>query len=135
MKAIVKISIAIVSAVVVAALAFWGIFSWLNSNNASTPEAIAKKLHVKLPAYEIVEASSNMDRTASSWSDYCFTIRFTEPLKPEFLNGLERMQTCNRSDVEYNLKDEKIDEWYASISFSPEDNIARIEYAYHDYLF
>jgi hypothetical protein len=135
MKAIVKISIAIVSAVVVAALAFWGIFSWLNSNNASTPEAIAKKLHVKLPAYEIVESSSNMDRTASSWSDYCFTIRFTEPLKPEYLNSLERMQTYNRSDGEYHLKDEITDEWYASISFSPEDNTARIEYSYHDYLF
>lgn len=135
MKAIVKISITIVSAVIVAAIALLVIFSWLNSNNASTPEAIAKKLHVKLPAYEIVESSNNMDRTASSWSDHCFTVRFTEPLKPEFLNSLERMQTCNRSDLEYHLIDEKTDEWYASISFSPEDNTARIEYSYHDYLF
>lgn len=135
MKAIVKISITIVSAVIGAALVFWGIFSWLNSNDVSTPEAIAKKIHVKLPAYEIVESSSNMDRTASSWSDYCFTIRFAEPLKPEYLNNLERMQTCNRSDLEYHLIDEKTDEWHASISFSPEDNTARIEYSYHDYLF
>jgi hypothetical protein len=135
MKAIVKISITIVSAVIVAAIALLVIFSWLNSNNASTPEAITKKLHVKLPAYEIVESSSNMDRTASSWSDYCFTIRFNEPLKLEFLNNLKRMKTCYLTDGEYQLKDEKTDEWYAWIAFSPEDNTARIEYSYHDYLF
>lgn len=135
MKAFLKISIVIVSAVIVAALSLFGIILWLNSNNASTPEAIAKKLHVKLPAYEVVESSNNMDRTASSWSDYCFTIRFTKPLKQEFLNNLESMKTCNLADGIYHIKDEKVDEWNAWISFSPEDNIAQIEYTFHDYLF
>lgn len=135
MKAILKLSIAIVLTVFVAAMAFWGIFSWLNSNGASTPEAVAKKLHVKLPEYEIVESSDNMDRTASSWSDYCCTIRFTEPLDLDYLNHLKKMKTCSLSDGEYHLKDEKTDEWYAWISISPENNTARIEYTFHDYLF
>lgn len=135
MKTILKISIAIGITVIVAAMALFGIFSWLNSNSVSTPDAIARKLHVKLPEYEIVESSDNMDRTASSWSDYCFTIRFNEPLKLEFLNNLRRMKTCYLTDGEYQLKDEKTDEWYAWIAFSPEDNTARIEYSYHDYLF
>ncbi len=135
MKAILKISIAIVLTVIVAVMALLGIFSWLNSNSASTPEAVAKKLHVKLPEYEIVESSDNMDRTASSWSDYCCTIRFTEPLDSDYLNHLKKMKTCSLSDGEYHLKDEITDEWYAWISFSPENNTARIEYTFHDYLF
>ena len=135
MKTFLKISIVLVSAIIVAALSLFGILLWLISNNASTPEAIAKKLHVRLPAYEIVESSNNLDRTASSWSDYCFTIRFTEPLKQEFLNNLESMKTCRLSDGEYHLKDGTTDEWNAWITFSPEENIAHIEYTFHDYLF
>ena len=135
MKALFKVSITIVLASFLAVIALLGILLWLNSNSASTPEAVAKILHVKLPEYEIVESSDNMDRTASSWSDYCCTIRFSEPLKQEYLNNLKRMKTCSLSDGEYHLKDEKTDEWYAWISFSPGDNTARIEYSYHDCLF
>lgn len=135
MKALFKVSITIVLASFLAVIALLGILLWLNSNSASAPEAVAKKLHVKLPEYEIVESSDNMDRTASTWSDYCCTIRFAEPLKLEYLYNLKKMKTCSLSDGEYHLKDEKTDEWYAWISISPEDNTARIEYSYHDYLF
>lgn len=118
-----------------AAITLLGILLWIDSNRVTTPDAIARRLHVLLPEYEIVESSDNMDRTASSWSDYCFTIRFTEPLDLDYLNHLKKIKTCSLSDGEYHLKDEKTDEWYAWLSISPENNTARIEYTFHDYLF
>ena len=43
-----------------------GLYLLLYSNQAFSPDAIAKKVGLKLPAYQITNADDNMDRTASA---------------------------------------------------------------------
>lgn len=117
------------------AVLFIGLFMFLDANFASTPDEIAKKLGVKLPAYEIVESSDNLDRTASCWTEYCYEIRFKEPLTPKYLKRLEKKKTCTIQEDVYTIEDENPDEWEGSIRFNTASNTARILYTFRDYLF
>ena len=76
-----------ISGVIVGVLAvlILGLYLFLFANHATTPDTIARKVGLRLPAYEIVKAEDNMDRTASAWSYYSYEIKFKEPLSEAYL--------------------------------------------------
>ena len=112
-----------------------GLFLLLFSNQASSPDAIAKKVGLKLPAYQITNADDNMDRTASSWSDYYYEIVFDEPLTENFLRKVEKLENCTREGNTYKIEKESPDEWAGYITLYPEENRATLEYTFRDALF
>lgn len=112
-----------------------GLYLLLFSNQASSPDAIAKKVGLKLPAYQITNADDNMDRTASSWSDYYYEIEFQEPLSEDYLQKVERLKNCSREGNTYSIEKESPDEWAGYIKFYPEENRATLEYTFRDGLF
>ena len=112
-----------------------GLYLLLFSNQASTPDAIAKKVGLKLPAYQITNADDNMDRTASSWSDYYYEIEFEEPLSENFLRKVEKLKNCTREGNIYKIEKESPDEWAGYIKLYPEENRAILEYTFRDALF
>ena len=113
----------------------FGLYLLFFSNQASTPDAIAKKVGLKLPAYQITNADDNMDRTASSWSDYYYEIEFEEPLSENFLRKVEKLKNCTREENTYKIEKESPDEWAGYIKLYPEENRATLEYTYRDALF
>ena len=112
-----------------------GLYLLLFSNQASSPDAIAKKVGLKLPAYQITNADDNMDRTASSWSDYYYEIVFDEPLTENFLRKVEKLENCTREGNNYTIEKESPDEWAGHITLYPEENRATLEYTFRDALF
>ena len=107
----------------------------LFGNQATTPDAIAKKVGLKLPAYQITKSDDNMDRTASSWSDYYYEIEFNEPLSEKLLQKAEKLKNCSREGNTYTIKKESPDEWAGYIKLYPEENRATLEYTFRDALF
>lgn len=113
----------------------FGLYLILFSNQATTPDAIAKKVGLKLPAYQITNADDNMDRTASSWSDYYYEIEFKEPLSENFLRKVEKLKNCTREGNTYKIEKKSPDEWAGYIMLYPEENRATLEYTFRDALF
>jgi hypothetical protein len=107
----------------------------LFGNQASTPDAIAKKVGLKLPAYQITKTDDNIDRTASSWSDYYFEIEFEEPLSEDYLQRVEKLKNCTREGDAFRIEKESSDEWAGYIKLYPEENRATLEYTFRDALF
>ena len=112
-----------------------GIYFLIFGNQATTPDAIAKKMGLKLPAYQITKADDNMDRTASAWSDYYFEIEFEKPLPEKFLQKVEKLKNCSREGNTYRIEKESPDEWAGYIKIYPEENRATLEYTFRDGLF
>jgi hypothetical protein len=112
-----------------------GLYSLLFSNQATTPDSIARKVGLKLPAYQITKADDNIDRTASSWSDYYFEIEFEMPLSEKYLQKVEKLKNCSREGNTYTIKKESPDEWAGYIKLYPEENRATLEYTFRDALF
>ena len=112
-----------------------GIYFLIFGNQATTPDAIAKKMGLKLPAYQITKADDNMDRTASAWSDYYYEIEFQEPLSEDYLQKVERLKNCSREGNTYSIEKESPDEWAGYIKLYPEENRATLEYSFRDALF
>lgn len=112
-----------------------GLCFFLFGNQATTPDAISKKVGLKLPAYQITKAEDNMDRTASSWSDYYYEIQFEEPLSDRFLQKVEKLKNCTRDGDTYTIEKESPDEWAGCIKLYPEENRATLEYTFRDGLF
>lgn len=112
-----------------------GLFLLLFGNQATTPDAIAKKVGLKLPAYQITKAEDNMERTASAWSDYYFEIEFEKPLSEKYLQTVEKLKNCIREGDTYKIEKESPDEWAGYIRLYPEENKATLEYTFRDALF
>ena len=112
-----------------------GLFLLLFGNQATTPDAIAKKVGLKLPAYQITKAEDNMDRTASAWSDYYFEIEFEKPLSEKYLQTVEKLKNCIREGNSYKIEKESPDDWAGYIKIYPEENRATLEYTFRDALF
>ena len=112
-----------------------GLYFFLFGNQATTPDQIARKVGIKLPAYQITKADDNMDRTASSWSDYYYEIQFEEPLSERFLQKVEKLKNCTREGEAYKIEKESPDEWAGYIKLYPEENRATLEYTFRDALF
>ena len=112
-----------------------GIYFLIFGNQATTPDAIAKKMGLKLPAYQITKADDNMDRTASAWSDYYFEIEFEKPLPEKFLQKVEKLKNCSREGNTYTIEKESPDEWAGYIKLYPDENRATLEYTFRDGLF
>ena len=112
-----------------------GLYFFLFGNQATTPDQIARKVGIKLPAYQITKADDNMDRTASSWSDYYYEIQFEEPLSERFLQKVEKLKNCTREGEAYKIEKESPDEWAGYIKLYPEENRATLEYTFRDGLF
>ena len=113
----------------------FGLYFLLLGNQATTPDQIARKVGLKLPAYQITKADDNMDRTASSWSDYYFEIEFEMPLSEKYLQKIEKLKNCSREGNTYTIKKESPDEWAGYIKLYPEENRATLEYTFRDALF
>ena len=107
----------------------------LFGNQASTPDQIARKVGLRLPAYQITKADDNMDRTASSWSDYYYEIEFQEPLSEDYLQKIERLKNCTHDGNTYQIEKEVPDEWASYITLYPEENRATLEYTFRDGMF
>ena len=112
-----------------------GLYFFLFGNQATTPDQIARKVGMKLPAHQITKADDNMDRTASSWSDYYYEIQFEEPLSERFLQKVEKLKNCTREGEAYKIEKESPDEWAGYIKLYPEENRATLEYTFRDALF
>ena len=112
-----------------------GLYFLLFGNQASTPEHIARKVGLRLPAYKITKADDNLDRTASAWTDYYYEIQFEEPLSERFLQKLEKLKNCTRDGDTYKIEEESPDEWAGYIKLYPEENRATLEYTFRDALF
>ncbi len=107
----------------------------LLGNQASTPNEIAQKAGLKLPAYEITKAEDNMDRNASAWSYYGYEIKFKEPLSEKYLKRIEKKKNCSRKGNTYIIDDESPDSWSCHICINPTENKAILEYSFWDALF
>lgn len=114
---------------------FLGLYFLLFGNQATTPDQIARKVGLSLPAYQITKADDNMDRTASSWSDYYFEIEFEEPLSEDYLQKIEKLKNCTHDGNTYQIEKEVPDEWAGYIRLYPEENRATLEYTFRDALF
>lgn len=112
-----------------------GLYFLILGNQATTPVQIARKVGLRLPAYQITVADDNMDRTASSWSDYYFEIEFEDPLSEDYLQKVEKLKNCSREGNTYTIKKESPDEWAGYIKLYPEENRATLEYTFRDALF
>lgn len=67
-----------------------GLYFLILGNQATTPVQIARKVGLRLPAYQITKADDNINRSASSWSDYYYEIEFEEPLSEDYLQKVVR---------------------------------------------
>ena len=112
-----------------------GLYLLLFGNQATTPDSIAKKIGLKLPAYQITKADDNMDRTASVWSDYYYEIEFEKPLSEKFLQKVEKLKNCSREGNTYTIEKESPDEWAGYIKLYPDENRATLEYTFRDGFF
>jgi len=112
-----------------------GLYFLLFGNQATTPDQIARKVGLRLPAYQITKVDDNMDRTASAWSDYFYEIQFEEPLSERFLQKVEKLKNCTRDGDTYKIEEESPDEWAGYIKLYPEENRATLEYTFRDALF
>lgn len=132
MKKPIKIILIILGSIIALIL---GLYFLLFGNQATTPDQIARKVGLRLPSYQITRADDNMDRTASSWSDYYFEIEFEEPLSEDYLQRVEKLKNCTREGNTYTIKQESPDEWAGYIKIYPEENRATLEYTFRDGLF
>ena len=132
MKKPIKIILSILGFILVLLL---GLYFLLFGNQASTPDPIARKVGLRLPAYQIIKADDNMDRTASSWSVYYFEIEFDKPLPEKYLQKVEKLKNCIREGNTYKIEKESPDEWSSYVKLYPEENRATLEYTFRDGLF
>ena len=88
-----------------------------------------------MPAYQIIKAEDNMDRTASAWSEYYYEIEFEKPLSEEYLQKVEKHKNCIYEGDTYKIEKESPDEWAGYIRLYPEENKATLEYTFRDALF
>lgn len=112
-----------------------GLYLFLFGNQATTPDQIARKVGLRLPAYKITKADDNMDRTASSWSDYYYELEFEKPLSEKFLQKVEKLKNCRHEGDIYTIEKEAADEWAGYIKLYPEENRATLEYTFRDGVF
>lgn len=136
MKSIFKHLLIIISAIVVTLIALTIVFNlFLFGNQASTPDSIARKVGLKFPAYEIIKAEDNMDRTASAWSYYSYEIKFKGPLSEAYLRRVEKLKNCIREGDTYIVSEESPDNWSGMVHIYPTEDKATIEYEFWDSLF
>lgn len=114
---------------------FLGLYFLLFGNHATTPDTIARKVGLRLPAHEIVKAEDNMDRTASAWSYYSYEIKFKEPLSEAYLHKVEKLQNCIHDGDTYIVSKESPDNWSGKVSICSTENTALLEYDFWDSLF
>lgn len=126
-----------ISGVIVGVLAvlILGLYLFLFANHATTPDTIARKVGLRLPAYEIVKAEDNMDRTVSAWSYYSYEIKFKEPLSEAYLHKVEKLQNCIHDADTYIVSKESPDNWSGKVSIDSAEDKALLEYEFWDSLF
>ena len=112
-----------------------GLYFLVTANSARTPDEIARKVGLSLPAYRITGAEDNMDRTASAWSYYCYELEFEEPLSGSFLRKVAKKKTCLVDGDVYVLEDGSPDSWTCQVRIYPPENRAVLEYTFWDILF
>lgn len=132
MKKPIRIILVILGSIIALIL---GLYLFLFGNQATTPDQIARKVGLRLPAYKITKADDNMDRTSSSWSDYYYELEFEKPLSEKFLQKVEKLKNCRHEGDIYTIEKEAADEWAGYIKLYPEENRATLEYTFRDGVF
>lgn len=132
MKKPIRIILVILGSIIALIL---GLYLFLFGNQATTPDQIARKVGLRLPAYKITKADDNMDRTASSWSDYYYELEFEKPLSEKFLQKVEKLKNCRHEGDIYTIEKEAADEWAGYIKLYPKENRATLEYTFRDGMF
>ena len=132
MKKPIRIILVILGSIIALIL---GLYLFLFGNQATTPDQIARKVGLRLPAYKITKADDNMDRTASSWSDYYYELEFEKPLSEKFLQKVEKLKNCRHEGDIYTIEKEATDEWAGYIKLYPKENRATLEYTFRDGMF
>ena len=112
-----------------------GLYFLFTANSARTPDEIARKAGLSLPAYRITRSEDNMDRTTSPWSYYSFEIEFEKPLSDSYLKKVAKIETCKHEGGVYRIADENPDEWSCLIYLYPDERRATLEYTFWDYVF
>ena len=112
-----------------------GLYFFIFGNQATTPDQIARKVGLRLPAYQITNTDDNMDRTVSAWSYYYYEIQFKEPLSEDYLQKVEKLKNCTRDGDTYKFEKESPDEWAGRTMLYPVENRATLEYTFRDVLF
>ena len=112
-----------------------GLYYLLVGNQSTTPDQIARKVGVRLPAYQITNADDNMDRTASAWSYYYYVIQFEKLLSEEYLQKVEKLMNSTRNGDVYKIEKESPARWAGCIMLYPVENKATLEYTFFDVLF
>ena len=112
-----------------------GLYYLLVGNQSTTPDQIARKVGVRLPAYQITNADDNMDRTASAWSYYYYVIQFEKLLSEEYLQKVEKLMNSTRNGDVYKIEKESPGRWAGCIMLYPVENKATLEYTFFDVLF
>ena len=132
-----KKTIIIILIAILGVIAAFGLSAYLLlfANQATTPDSIARKIGLRLPAYEITKADDNMDRTASAWSDYYYEIQFKKPLSEKFIKKVVKQKNCTREGETLIVSDESPDSWSGRIQIYPKENRATLEYEFWDSLF
>ena len=106
----------------------------LGSNSATNPRQIARKAHLKLPKYEIVDKYDNMDRGASAWSDYYFELKAKKPLEAKYLEKISKRDDCIKTGDTITIASEKEDRSYY-IDFIPAEDKIIMDYSFWDAFF
>ena len=131
MKKVVRIIVASIFGIT--AIAALGLYFLLFANRSTTPDSIARRVDLKLPAYEITKEEDNMDRTSSAWSYYYYEIKFKEPLSEHFIEKFDKFST-SKGD-KYIVSAESPDSWNCRVCLDPVENTATLEYEFWDALF
>ena len=128
-KRLVILFIAIIGTIVVLNLV---LYLLLFSNQASSPDSIARKVGLRLPEYEITKTEDNMDRTASAWSEYYYEIQFKKALSDSFLHKVKKLKNCILEGDTYIVSDESPDSWSGKVIIYPNEDRAILEYEFWD---
>ena len=104
---------------------------------ATSPDRIASRAGFSLPDYDVISQDDNMNRTASAWSWYDWSVKTKKPLTDDEIAELKALVakddhwTYNAKKNEYSY--EKSDkEVMAMIVVSANDGTIRLNYSWYD---
>ncbi len=105
---------------------------------AKNPNAIAHEANFDLPDYTVVSQSDNMEREASAWSSYAWTLKLKDSLSEkdiEKLNELVKKDSNWSYDSEkhiYKYNYDKPESKYFFIEIHIDTGVVNMEYNWYD---
>ena len=110
-----------------------GIKIWYSMSNADCPAKIERRAHVSLPEYRLTDKYDNLDRSASTWTEYGFDIEFKEPFSEKSIRKLKRQGFEMDKDSVYG-KGFCGGCWSGTILVDPNSGAGYMFYTFNDFL-